>query len=181
MDLRSNQRVQAQPRSEAASAHYEAATPASTRRSARSGKFNNRKIWLPVVVLLLLGLAGAILWFTGGGALSSVDRGKYQAVFLTNGQVYFGKITGITADVVTLSDIYYLQQQTSVQNQDDKDKQAQAQNQMSLAKLGKELHGPQDRMYIERSQVLFWENLKDAENSQVVKTIEQEKQQNKNN
>jgi hypothetical protein len=117
-----------------------------------------------------------VLWFTGGGVLGSVKRGQYQAVFLTNGQVYFGKISSLTTETVTLHDIYYLQQQTSVQNQDKKD--TTSQNQLSLAKLGNELHGPEDTMYIERSQVLFWENVKD--DSQVVKTIKQEKDQNNN-
>lgn len=175
MDLRSGQRVQTQQRQEPV------ATPAhepvrSSGRGARSksGLFGNRKLIGAVLatLLLLLGI-GAALWFTGGGALGAVKRNQYQAVFLTNGQVYFGKIKGISGDVVTLGDIYYLQQQSNVQNQDSETKTPQ--NQLSLAKLGNELHGPDDTMYIERSQVLFWENIKDE--SEVVKTIQQEKQQ----
>jgi hypothetical protein len=174
MDLRTGQRVQAQPRYEAQTA--EAPAPYAARRS-RGNRFSKQKLVIAgIVALIALGLIGAVLWFTGGGALGSVKRGQYQAVFLTNGQVYFGKISSLTTETVTLHDIYYLQQQTSVQNQDKKD--TTSQNQLSLAKLGNELHGPEDTMYIERSQVLFWENVKD--DSQVVKTIKQEKDQNNN-
>ena len=106
--------------------------------------------------------------------LGTVKKDRYQAVFLTNGQVYFGKINKMDANNIVLNDIYYLQQAADVQNSEDKEATA-AQNQLTLAKLGKELHGPEDVMYIERSQVLFWENL--TEKSQVVETIDKEKKQ----
>lgn len=92
-----------------------------------------------------------------------VERDKYQAVFLTNGQVYFGKIDDVNSSFVRLSDIYYLQQSEA---QADKTKAQQAatspesQANMSLAKLGNELHAPEDAMYINKDEVLFWENLK---------------------
>jgi hypothetical protein len=51
-----------------------------------------------------------------------------------------------------------------------KDQSASSNNQqVSLAKLGGELHGPEDVMYVNRDQVLFWENLKD--NGKVVTAI----------
>jgi hypothetical protein len=52
------------------------------------------------------------------------------------------------------------------------DASAPAQN-LSLAKLGSELHGPEDVMYLERRQVLFWENMKDS--SQVTQAIKEAK------
>lgn len=179
MDLRSGQRVQPQPRNDAVAPQAQPAEAArSTGRNGRrqgKGIFSNSKLLVGILItLLIVGGAAAALWFTGGGALGGVKKNQYQAVFLTNGQVYFGKISSITGDVVTLKDIYYLQQQSNVQSQDT---EAEAQqNQLSLAKLGNELHGPEDTMFIERSQVLFWENIKDE--GQVVKTIQQEKQQN---
>jgi hypothetical protein len=60
-----------------------------------------------------------------------------------------------------LTNVYYLQ--TS-----DKTGQASSANvsaspsDVSLAKLGNEMHGPEDAMYISKEQVLFWENLKDS-------------------
>jgi len=40
----------------------------------------------------------------------------------------------------------------------------------TLVKLGQELHGPEDIMHVNRSQILFYEYLRD--DSQLVKTIE---------
>ncbi len=87
-----------------------------------------------------------------------VKDGQYQAVFLDNGQVYFGKLSGARGDYVKLSDIYYLQVQQTIQP--DGQATAADQQQISLAKLGNELHGPEDEMYISNSKITFWENLK---------------------
>ncbi len=108
----------------------------------------------------------------GGAVQSSPAKASgYQAIFLTNGQVYFGKISNPSGDYVTLKDIYYLQvgpQQGSGTNAQGE--QPQAQQSVSLVKLGNELHGPVDEMHISRSQVLFYEDLK-SEGS-VVKAID---------
>ena len=116
--------------------------------------------------LLSIVLIIASLTFVGYYALRAINtvtadaavKGKqFQAVFLTNGQVYFGKLTKTDSSYVVLKNIYYLQVQQSVQ---PADKASNTSPQVSLAKLGGELHGPEDVMYISRSQVLFWENLK---------------------
>ena len=117
-----------------------------------------------VLAVLLIIVAVCILAWFGFKALNAATadaavKGKqYQAVFLTNGQVYFGKVSNTDHSYVKLTDIYYLQVQQQVQ---PKDQSSSQQPQVSLAKLGGELHGPEDVMYISRSQVLFWENLKD--------------------
>lgn len=85
----------------------------------------------------------------------------YQAIFLTNGQVYFGKIVEADKDFVELKYIYYLQT-----GPEDSPNKLEA---SSLVKLGNELHGPDDAMYINRQQILFWENLK--EDGQVLRAI----------
>lgn len=105
---------------------------------------------------------------------SGIKSKQYQAVFLTNGQVYFGKVSKVDNSYVKLSKIYYLQVQQQVQPKDQKNTD---QPQVSLAKLGSELHGPEDTMYISRQQVLFWENLKD--DGKVVQAIKNYTSQNK--
>ncbi len=120
-----------------------------------------------ILVLLLVAGGGLVLKESMSNEFSSaVIKDRYQAVFLTNGQVYFGKIDKITNTGYTLKDIYYLQVQQGVQPETKKEGEDQN---LSLAKLGSELHGPDDVMYIEGKQVLFWENLKT--DSQVVKAI----------
>lgn len=122
-----------------------------------------------VIVLALLVL-GCLMWKQKSGGDSSVEKNHYQAVFLTNGQVYFGKLSEVGDKYAQLNDIYYLQVQQSVQPA-DQNKEAQ----VSLAKLGDELHGPKDQMSISSDQILFWENLKD--DAKVVQAIKQHKGQ----
>lgn len=93
---------------------------------------------------------------------SAVKAKQFQAVFLTNGQVYFGRVSKVDDSYVKLTNIYYLQVTSGASaSQTVQPKGSDTSNQqVSLAKLGGELHGPEDTMFISRSQVLFWENLK---------------------
>lgn len=95
-----------------------------------------------------------------------IDQGKYQAVFLTNGQVYFGKINSHNNTYLELVDIYYLQVKPVLQQGEEGNGNTNASSQeqkteLSLVKLGNELHGPLDRMMINKDQVVFVEDLKD--------------------
>lgn len=137
---------------------------------------------LAVLLVIALGL-GLLLWWKGDAIFSQKSGGQkrlaYQAVFLTNGQVYFGRLSDTGSDFLTLSDVYYLrvEQPQPLQGTPKKDEPpAAGQAQLSLIKLGRELHGPTDTMHIGRSQVLFYEDMRD--DSEVVQTIYKEKAQN---
>ena len=104
-----------------------------------------------------------------------VMKDKYQAVFLNNGQVYFGKVTSSTSRYYNLQNVFYL---SSNSTSTDANASSTASNNFTLVKLGCELHGPYDQMVINRDQVTFWENLKDS--STVVKTIKEWVKQNPN-
>lgn len=143
---------------------------------------NGRKrIWITIAILAVVAIIVAaviVMWFSRpAGGDSAIQRDKYQAVFLTNGQVYFGKLAGASGDSMQLTNVYYLQVQQDVQGATGEQAQAETdankndQSQVSLAKLGSELHGPEDAMQINREQVLFWENLTD--DSKVVTAIKQ--------
>ncbi|MEK7447532.1 MAG: hypothetical protein AAB632_01930 [Patescibacteria group bacterium] len=103
------------------------------------------------------------------------DNDKYQAVFLTNGQVYFGKLADNGGNYVKLTDIYYLQSKD--QSVQPKDTATADQSNLTLIKLGKELHAPADEMNISRTQVLFWENIN--EDGKVFQAIKEYKASNK--
>lgn len=92
----------------------------------------------------------------GGGVASQVDHARYQAVFLTGGQVFFGKAGEVTDSYLALSDVFYLSAGTDAQPS-------------QLIKRGNEIHGPTEPMIIPIDQVLFVENLRD--NSDVVTAI----------
>jgi hypothetical protein len=136
-------------------------------------KYTNRIKWsvLAIVVVLIGGFAG---WFLAGSKSTGKVLGvntSYQAVFLSNGQVYFGKLAEDGSNWITLTDIYYLQtSQTQPLQQGATDtSKITDQSKIQLVKLGSELHGPEDVMHIERDKVLFWENM--TENSKVVQAI----------
>ena len=135
-----------------------------------------RVVWIVMLfaVTAVIVLMAVLIYLGGPEESKEVDKKKHQAVFLTNGQVYFGKVSKIDNSYVKLTDIYYLQVQQQVQPE-DKSKTDTTQPQVSLAKLGGELHGPEDVMYISRSQVLFWENLKG--DGKVAKAIQDYKAQ----
>lgn len=108
-----------------------------------------------------------------------IDKAKYQAVFLNGGvtsgsvlySTYFGHIVKMNDNYVVLDNVYYL-------TTDQTPTSGQATN-PQLTKLGcQQLHSPYDEMVINRSQVAFWENLKD--NGKVVQAIKQYIQQNPN-
>lgn len=85
-----------------------------------------------------------------------VQSSDYQAVFLTNGQVYFGKVKAINSDFIRLENIYYLTQTSASGSSSDQSSNGN----YTLVKLGcQQIHYPLDEMVINRSQVSFWENL----------------------
>jgi hypothetical protein len=124
-----------------------------------------------VVVILLLGAVGFVFRYKIMPSKASTEKlSGYQAVFLTNGQVYFGKVSNPNDQYVKLTSIFYLQTSggsSSSTNQSDSTAAStanstdpNAQTQLSLVKLGNELHGPADSMSINRDQILFIEDLK---------------------
>jgi hypothetical protein len=91
---------------------------------------------------------------------------KFQAVFLNNGQVYFGKLSHGYGSYLDLKDIYYLQITQPIQPGE-----ANNATNINLVKLGNELHGPTDEMRINSQAVLFIENLR--QDSRIVQAIQQ--------
>lgn len=152
--------------------------PGASPDGKKNGAWRGSPTWLRVIWIILL-FAGTILvisvlalMYLGGDKESKlIDKSKFQAVFLTSGQVYFGNIVSANEDFLDLKNIYYLSVNRQVQPEQSADKQAS----VSLVKLGCELHGPTDQMIINREQVTFWENLKtDGQVSQAIdKWVEQ--------
>jgi len=138
--------------------------PAPVRSAAghhAGGGMLSKVLAILLVVLAVVALAAfAVKAYMGLTADAAIKTKEYQAVFLTNGQVYFGKVSKIDSSYVKITDIYYLQVQQTVQPKDSSAAANANNQQVSLAKLGGELHGPEDVMYVSRQQVLFWENLK---------------------
>ena len=122
-------------------------------------KSNTTMMIIAAVIAVIVVVGGGIAaWALNGGtsAGSVIDSGKYQALTLVDGEQYFGKLQSMNNDYFKLTDVWYVQaDQTTGAASADKtaaDKK--------LAKLGNELHGPEDMMVISKDQVLYFENLK---------------------
>lgn len=115
-----------------------------------------------VLALLVMLVGGWTLWNGAQGNATGIDSGKYQAVFFTNGQVYFGKLQSFNDEYMKLKDVYYLQTQKTDEgsgNPQQTESSTESDN-LTLIKLGSEIHGPEDEMIVSKDQVLFYENLK---------------------
>jgi hypothetical protein len=138
-------------------------TPAPTRQP--KVKTPRRKpilgIIILVVIIVLAGIGYKMVNQTS--VASTITKSEYQAIFLTTGQVYFGKLTYVNSDYFKLTEIFYLQSKTT-DSTTSNDPQAATSSSDSdvLTKLGNEIHGPEDEMVINKAQVLFFENLKSS-------------------
>lgn len=158
-----------------------------------SAKGNGKGIMMAVIIVLIVAVVVllAVMVFSSlkdktadKKVEQGIDENAYYAVFLSNGQVYFGHLNNITDEFPELDDIYYLQlnqQEQQAQVQPAEGEQAELQDQaqeqepeLSLVKLGKELHGPEDKMVLNKAHILFYEKLKDDSN--VVEAIKEDKE-----
>lgn len=145
------------------------ATPTPPKKGSRLKKPSKLLSIVYIVLLfsatiLVIAVLASMIFSKKADESKYVDKSKMQAVFLNNGQVYFGNIDTLNPEYLKLSNIYYLRVNQQVQPG-----QQANQNDVSLAKLGCELHGPQDQMLINRKEITFWENLKG--DGQVAKAV----------
>jgi len=102
---------------------------------------------------IAIGVFVAALFFTQWWdfTLPSAGRSDYQAVFLANGQTYFGRYYDRLGAYAKIEDIYYLQQTQSTNPEQG--------SETKLIRRGKELHAPAPRMLVPKSAILFVEDL----------------------
>ncbi len=117
-----------------------------------------------LALLVFLG----VLWYWNVPPFDFLkEAGGYQAVFLTNGQVYFCKLSRQNSKFPVLRDVFYLQ--VTQPSSQIRPGELPSTN-INLVKLGSELHAPTDEMRINSSQILFIEDLQSS--SGVLKAIQ---------
>jgi hypothetical protein len=124
-----------------------------------------RRIFVMLIVLILLIVLVLIVrtqLFRSGvaslfvpSAAEVIDHSAYQAVFLTSGDIFFGKLQPQGDEWFLLSDVFYLS--------------AGEQSAPQLIKRGSEAQGPKEPMIISKDQIRFIENLRD--DSEIVALI----------
>src|SRR6266568_4675638 len=129
------------------------AAPSNTPDKGSRKGFGRGNKWLNLlgfvvlvgVAVLVLAIALAFTRGNAGNESKFVSSSKYQAVFLNNGQVYFGNITNLNSKYVRMTHIYYLTQNSST----DSSGKATTSGDYSLVKLGcQQIHDPFDEMVI---------------------------------
>jgi hypothetical protein len=130
-------------------------------------------VWTLVVGLLVLALAvaGWFMWSNAQSGATGINTSRFQAVFLNNGQIYFGKLSNFNDTSFKLTNIYYPQAQST--GEEEETSTQNAQSGIQLIRLGDEVHGPESEMFISKDQILYYENLKsDSKVSQLIQQNE---------
>jgi len=149
--------------------------PAQRATSHRASETKKSPKGLMVIIIVLI-----IIIVAGGGWLGwnhlrntnvGIDSGRYQAVFLTNGQVYVGKLSSQSNGYMQMTKVYGMQTGNST-DAADTNKQTQTDGGYKLVRLSNGLLGSEDAMTLSRDQILYYENLKP--NSKVVQLIKQD-------
>lgn len=153
----------------------------SAGRSSVPEKHSSKKgLWwtLGLIGLVLLLLAGWFVWSSSSkGADAGIDSSKYQAVFLTNGQIYFGDLHAYNDEYLRLTTGYYPQAKTTDAENSEKTTSPTANaSGIQLIRLGDEVYGPENEIFISKKQILHYENLKpDSKVSQLIQQNEKSK------
>jgi hypothetical protein len=117
-----------------------------------------------VLLIILLGMLAVLAGCGRSSDPSAADLKfptEYQAVFLANGQAFFGKLESIQSGFLTFKDVFYVQRQVDPQKKEAKN---------VLLKRGSEWHGP-EAMRINLHQVVIIEPV--APNSRVAQLIKE--------
>lgn len=138
--------------------------PPELQKEKTKKKFFSKKIFLIIIIVFLSAALVALFKLSGmgGSSAGSTDLSRkadpsassYYSVFLTDGQIYFGEIAENNTYEMVLSNAYRMQPNGQT---------------YSLIKLVDEAYGPTNQIFINRSQILFYEQLR--KDSRVVELI----------
>lgn len=124
--------------------------------------------WL-LISMALIAIA-ATAWFflpKQQGVASTIETGQYQAVFLSNGQVYFGRLSEVNSEYMQLTSVFYLERQltndgtTEIESENEQATvEPTADNNFQLLKYSDVLYGSEDAMVISKDDIIRFENLR---------------------
>ena len=133
----------------------------STQASMSDQKKAAKKRWVvySIALAVLAIIALGFLWKSGVFAQQRIDGSKYQVVYLTNGQAYFGKLQNTTGDYLYVMMPYTAQSVTP--NTAGGNENSGTETTTTLLRVKDQVYGPEDSIAIRASQVAFWQNLRD--------------------
>jgi hypothetical protein len=91
--------------------------------------------------------------------------------------MYFGHVSNADQQIVVLRDVYYFKPEDLAKLRDENQSNlsgsgSSAAKNLSLVKLGSEIHGPEGVMYINRDQILYYEDIRG--DSKISEAIDQQ-------
>ena len=119
------------------------------------------RVGIAIGVFLLAILIVRVWDFT----IPRVGAARYQAVFLENGQTWFGHFRDRIGPYAAMDSVYYVQTKAS----QDPDVPPTSQ----LIRRGNELHAPDPQLLIPKTAILFIEDLRD--DSPIAKYMDQQR------
>jgi hypothetical protein len=131
----------------------------------RSGSRLSPRQWA-VVGLVVVALVAS--WFGMQAYLhrneQKIDHNRYQAVFLEDGKIFFGKLENLDGPYITLNNAYQARSTEA-----DKDNTTNS-SYVRLARLADDTaYSPDGSISIQSSKILYWQNLKtDSKVSQLI-------------
>jgi len=140
-------------------------------KKAKNATSYGRAIFVFAILIFVLVLifTGVSMW-QNGTVKNTIQvfkyKDTYQVVFLTSGQAYFGNITEITNEYIVMENPFSIKVQ---QTQAGEEGQSTG-SEIKLLSIEDEFYQPEGYMLIEKSAILFIEELKDS--SQIIEIIE---------
>ncbi len=132
----------------------------------RSHRFvRNYIIYLFAAAVAIGLLIAATIWLFVPKS-QQINAGEYQAVYLNNGQMYFGKLQNTEGTYLYLK-APYMPESTTNSTTGATDATS------TLVPVKNKLWGPEDSIAIRADQVAFWQNLRDdSKVTQAIKSKE---------
>lgn len=121
-------------------------------------RISGKKIVWGIVIVVVLVAAGVWGWTEMAQSNSPTGPSPYSAVYLSSGDVYFGKLSWFPEPHMT--DVWYLNRTVNQSGQ----------SQIAVAPLKSVFWGPVDEINLNPKQILFWTRLSNA--SQLVAGFE---------
>lgn len=114
----------------------------------------SRRLLRNIAIALVVFVAALFFTQWWDFTIPALGHAQYQAIFLTNGQTYFGRYYDRLGAYAKIEDVYYLQQVPA--------SDPSAAPDTRIVRRGRELHEPATRMLIPKSAILFVEDLTDS-------------------
>ena len=121
-------------------------------------RLTGKKIAWGIVIIIVIAGAATWAWMDMIAGQNPNGPSPYSAVYLTSGDVYFGKLSWFPSPHMT--DVWYLNRTTGPNGQ----------TQISVAPFKGVFWGPMDEINLDPKQILFWTRLSNG--SQLVKGLE---------